>query len=288
MAFKIQTIKDIRLCLEKELSGLYPGPEISAISNLIIMTLFKIQRLHSLALPETPVTRKQATIIADICRDLKRGRPIQYILGETDFYNCHIRVTSATLIPRPETEELVDLAIKENRGFTGRILDVGTGSGCIAIALAINLPGTSVTGIDISPGAISLADENAKENHASVKFLIADVFNVNPGLFTETGIIISNPPYIRESEKKHIAKNVLDFEPHSALFVPDSDPFLHYRAILKLAEKDLNPGGKIYFEINEALGRQMTDLLKLSGFSDIEIINDLNGKERIIKGKRNG
>jgi release factor glutamine methyltransferase len=285
MAIKIQTIKDIRLYLADELSGLYPEPEIRAISGLIIKTLFRLPALQSLALPETPVLHRDAGKISRICSELRKGKPIQYILGETSFYNCQIRVNSETLIPRPETEELVDLIIKENKGFRGKILDVGTGSGCIAIALAINLPGTEVTGIDISDGAVGLAAENAKDNHTSVRFIKADIFSIDPVLFAETDIIVSNPPYIRDSEKRQIARNVLDFEPHSALFVPDSDPLVHYRAILDLAEKSLNPGGKIYFEINEAMGDSVADLLKASGFSAIQVIKDLNGRKRIVKGK---
>lgn len=288
MSIKIRTIKDISLYLSAELRELYPEPEISAISGIIIKTVLGLPKLHYLALPETIVMQKHAIKITRICRELKSGKPLQYVLGETNFYNCRIRLNGDTLIPRPETEELVDLAIKENKGFTGSVLDVGTGSGCIAIALAINFPGAKVTGIDISSGAISLAKENAMENSASVQFLKADIFNVDPGIFQGTDIIISNPPYIADSEKKEIAVNVLDFEPHEALFVPDSDPVIHYRAILLLADKILNPGGRIYFEINEIMGRTMADMLYSSGFSGIEIIKDLNGRDRIAKGKRDG
>ncbi len=288
MSIKIRTIKDIRLYLSAELSELYPEPEINAISGIIIKTILGLPKLHYLALPETTVRQKYSNMITRICRELKRGKPLQYVLGETSFYNCRIRLNGDVLIPRPETEELVDLAIKENKGFTGSILDVGTGSGCIAIALAINLPGAKVTGIDISSGAISLAKENALENNASVQFLKADMFNVDPGLFPGIDIIISNPPYICNSEKKEIAVNVIDFEPHEALFVPDSDPVIHYRAILLLADKILNRGGKIYFEINEKMGSAVADLLHSYGFSGVEIIKDLNGRDRIAKGKRDG
>jgi release factor glutamine methyltransferase len=190
------------------------------------------------------------------------------------------------LIPRPETEELVDLTIRENRGFTGTILDAGTGSGCIAIALAVNLPGTKVTGIDINEGAIKISKENAILNKAYVLFFVNDIFNPDAGSIHDIEIIVSNPPYIRESEKKNIARNVLDYEPHTALFVPDSDPLVYYRAILNMAETVLVPGGKVYFEINEAMGEPMIQLLEGSGYSSVKIVKDINGKVRIIKGNK--
>ncbi|MCJ7446860.1 MAG: peptide chain release factor N(5)-glutamine methyltransferase [Bacteroidales bacterium] len=287
MAVKIRTIKDIRPYLAKELGDIYPEPEISALTSIIIRNIYGISRLHRLALPESPVSKKQVQRIISICMELRTGKPVQYILGETSFYNCVIRVNSETLIPRSETEELVDLIIKENRGFTGTILDVGTGTGCIAIALAVNIPGSVITGIDISEGAIKIAKENARLNSVKVTLIIADIFNAEFSLHDKTDIIVSNPPYIRESEKQFIAKNVLDFEPHMALFVPDSDPLIYYREIVRFAVNILKPGGKIYFEINEAMGKSIFQLLESSGYSGIEIVKDINGKERIIKGIKN-
>ena len=243
--------------------------------------------MHIHALPESPLTQKQAARVLSICRELKSGKPLQYVLGETSFYNCTIKLSAETLIPRPETEELVDLIVKENRGFRGTILDIGTGSGCIAIALAINLPGTTVTGIDISEGAIAMAKENSTLNNATVAFFRADIMNFDANQVTKTNIIVSNPPYVRDSEKKHMASNVLDFEPHNALFVPDSDPFRYFTAILEIAGKILIPGGKVYFEINEAFGKEMSLLIEEYGYRSIEVIRDLNGRERIIKGTRN-
>ena len=287
MGVNIQTIKEIRLYLKHELQGLYPEHEINAMSSIIVKDVLRSPLIHNLALPETPVQKKHVRRITGICSELKKGRPLQYILGYTEFYNCTIRVDRNTLIPRPETEELVDLIIKENRGYTGVVLDAGTGSGCIAVALAINLPGTSVKGFDISEAAIIKARENAILNKTRVKFLVSDIFNPDPALFPGTGIIVSNPPYIRESEKKHMAGNVLCYEPPEALFVPDSDPLIYYRAIIELASKILVPRGKLYFEINEAMGKPLSELLITSGYSSVEIINDLNNKERIIKGIKN-
>lgn len=283
----IQTIKDIKPYLEKELAGIYPPEEISAFSSIIIKTVFRLSGLHLLASPDKHVTGKQAGKITGIAHELRTGRPLQYILGETSFYNCIIRVNSCVLIPRPETEELVDMIIKENREFRGTLLDAGTGSGCIAIALAVNLPGSRVRGIDNNEGAIRLAAENAALNKASASFSVNDIFSPDLAPIGNTGIIVSNPPYVRESEKKMMSTNVLDHEPHSALFVPDSDPLLFYRAILKMAETILIPGGRIYFEISEAMGEAMAALLQSGNYTDIHVIKDINGKDRFVKATRN-
>lgn len=287
MRLNIQTLKDINLYLAEELKELYPANEISAFTN-ILRTKFGFTKLQLAAYPEIIVPPVVVKDIIAICRELKTGRPLQYVLGETIFYNCTIRLNGSTLIPRPETEELVDLIIKENRGFTGLILDIGTGSGAIAIALAVNIPGCSVTGTDISREAIEKAIENCRLNGSEARFLVDDIFNSSPAIFTGVGIIVSNPPYVRESEKSRMSKNVLDFEPHSALFVPDADPLRYYAAILEMAGRSLTGGGKIYFEINEALGREMAEMVSSYGFFEVMIVKDLNGKDRFIKAIRNG
>jgi release factor glutamine methyltransferase len=286
MKGNIQTIKDIKSYLLKELAEIYPQSEITALSNIIIKTLFKVSGLHVLTMPQDPVTKKQADRIISICRDLKRGKPIQHILGETSFYNCTIKVTPEVLIPRPETEELVDLIIKENKDFRGSILDIGTGSGCIAIALAVNLPGSKVTGIDNIEEAIRISQENGRLNNTSVSFLKNDIFKSDLRQIGNVGIIVSNPPYVRESEKKLMAGNVLEYEPPSALFVSDSDPLVYYNAILRTAEVILIRGGKIYFEINEAMGEPMVKLMNFCGYSGISVVKDINDKDRIVKAVR--
>ncbi len=284
MGINIQTIKDIRSYLAMELEEIYAEQEISSIANIIIKTVIGLTKLHQLFNPELPVTSAQAGRIIEICQELKTGKPVQYILGETIFYNCLIRVNNATLIPRPETEELVDIVIRENINYHGKIIDIGTGSGCIAIALAANLPGTQVTGIDISDEVIRIAKENAQLNNVAVSFVKGDVFSFNYDIIDKAGIIVSNPPYVRNSEKDLMGKNVLDFEPHLALFVTDYNPLVFYQAILEVAENVLAPGGKLYFEINEALGDQMIRLLESFRYSEIQIVADINAKERIIKG----
>jgi release factor glutamine methyltransferase len=287
MSVNIQRIKDIRQYLYYELGEIYPEPEIHAIANIITKTLFRQTKLQILAFPENPVTGKTKKEIIRICHELKKGRPLQYIIGETEFYNCKIRLNSATLIPRPETEELVDLIIRDNKGVLIRILDIGTGSGCIAIALAVNLPGAEVSGFDISGEAVIKARENAVLNKANVTFFVADM--LIPLIKQELAydLIVANPPYVKESEKRKMAANVLDFEPHSALFVPDDDPLIFYRAVIKLANTIMKPGGKIYFEINEALGNSVFKLIESSGYSGVEIIKDINGKDRFAKCIKN-
>ena len=288
MGVKIQTIKDTRIYLSRELDGIYQKPEINALSNILIKTVTGVSKLHQLFMSEQLINSEQAARIIEITEELKTGKPIQYILGETSFYDCIINLNSATLIPRPETEELVHLIINENRGYHGDIIDFATGSGCIAIALAANIPGSKVTGIDNSEGAIRIAHENALLNNVTVSFLIGDIFKFEDIAIPRAGIIVSNPPYVRNSEKKLMGKNVLDFEPHSALFVNDSEPLIYYKALLNIADKILVAGGRLYFEINEALGDSMVRLLDSSGYSDIKLTADINNKDRIIRGTKNG
>jgi release factor glutamine methyltransferase len=236
MGVKIQTIKDIRFYLTNELKTVYREPEIRSLADLLIKNVMRITKLHQLYDNGYPVTRGEAVKIIEISCELKTGKPVQYILGETTFYNCTIKVNSSTFIPRPETEELVDLILKENKDYKGTILDLGTGSGCIAIALAANLPSAMLTGIDISDDAISIARENAVLNKVNVSFVKGDIFRLDPEATGREGIIVSNPPYVRESEKLLMGTNVLDFEPHQALFVTDSDPLIYYDAILTIAD----------------------------------------------------
>jgi len=288
MGVKIQTIKDIRSCLSGELQGIYPEPEINALAGIIIKTLPQAEKLHQIYDPEVAVEAADIIRVREIIRQLKEGKPIQYILGSTDFYNCIIRVNEKTLIPRQETEELADMVIRENREFTGNILDIGTGSGCIAVALAKNIPGASVSGIDISGDALIVAMENGKLNNVLVEFRQDDILNPAGILTSRQGIIVSNPPYVRHSEKALMNRNVLDFEPPEALFVNDSEPLVYYISILKMAEKILLPRGKIYFEINEALGEEMITLMETFGYSGTGLFKDISGKDRIIRGTKNG
>ena len=288
MGVTIQTIKDIRFYLTRELTGIYKEPEIRILADILIKTVTGTIKLHDLYDKSYVITKKQAERIFGFTKELKTGKPIQYILGETTFYNCTIKVNASTLIPRPETEELVELIIKENKNYKGEIIDIGSGSGCIAIALAVNIPSAILTGIEISDDAISIARDNAVSNKARITFVKGDILSINNETISKAGIIVSNPPYVRTSEKSQMNKNVLDFEPHLALFVSDSDPLIYYKAILKLADTILLPAGYLYFEINEAMGKPLVELLKSFDYSHIEIVSDINDKERIIKGRKNG
>ena len=288
MSDSIQTLNEIRNYLKKELNRIYPENEISAITNLIFKTCFGIERLHLLLDSNQIISSRTLSRIIEICDELKTGKPIQYILGETSFYNCRIKVNSETLIPRPETEELVDLIINENKDFAGRITDIGTGSGCIAIAVKKHLPKVEMMGLDASDGALEMAKYNAILNSTDISFLKIDILKPQSGLIPPAEIIVSNPPYIPESEKQFMRRNVLEFEPHDALFVPDEDPLLFYRAIVNMSPIILASGGRLYFEINEKKGSEVCHLLEAAGYSDVNIIKDINSKERIVKGRLYG
>jgi release factor glutamine methyltransferase len=288
MVVNIQTIKDIRKYLISQLEGCYPKNEITGLTNFILSTVLKFNRINSPGLENKQVSQGDALKILEICKELKEYKPIQYITGETIFYDCIIKVGPGVLIPRPETEELVDLIIKENKGFKGHITDIGTGSGCIAIALAANLPGSYVTAIDNSVKAIETTRENALINNVKIDLVNADILNQEPCEAIKQDIIVSNPPYVRNSEKKLMSRNVLDFEPHEALFVSDNDPLVYYRMILEKSSGLLNNGGKVYFEINEAMGDQLYELTSSYGYRDVTVKKDINGKDRILKGIKNG
>lgn len=286
MAVNIRKIRDLKLFLHQELNAYYPKEEIDAFAKVIVNSCLHLSTISFLAFPETPVSEDDAARIATICDALKEGQPLQYILGHTEFFGCLIKVTPKTLIPRTETEELVDIIIRENDGFRGKIIDIGTGSGCIAIALAKNLTKALVTATDIDRGAIDIAQENAIANNVNITFVNDDIVNTN--VIDSFDIIVSNPPYILEKERCLMSRNVLDYEPRLALFVPDNDPLLYYKAILAFASTRLKPEGKIYFEINETMGLAVNELLEGSGYHNVERVRDINGKERITKGVKNG
>lgn len=217
--------------------------------------------------------------VGEILVRLDRHEPLQYILGEARFYGMDLKVDRNVLIPRPETEELVDLIIEENPGDDLTVLDVGTGSGGIAIALSRNLPFSRVTALDISDGALKVAEENARLLHADIKFEKQDIFTYDPASDT-FNIIVSNPPYIVESERKDMEANVLEYEPASALFVPDSAPLLFYSRIAEVGSLGLKPGGRLYFEINPLFAGQMRKMLVTEGYEDVRIIKDISRRDR--------
>ena len=263
MDLPMRTIQDIKSYISGELEGYLPAGEVRAITHIVLREILKKTELELMTLPGIHVTSGEKKRIMTVCDELKTGKPLQYILGTTEFYNCVIKVDPHTLIPRPETEELVDLVISENRDFEGKIIDIGTGSGCIAVAMAVNLPMAQVTATDISGAALGLARENAVANHAEIEFIQDDI--LAPSINGNYGIIVSNPPYVRESERKVMADNVLRFEPQTALFVNDNNPLVFYRAIISFAKDHLLSPGRIYFEINESLGPRYSQIIDRCG-----------------------
>lgn len=223
--------------------------------------------------------RKQ---IDKIVERIDQNEPIQYILGECRFCGINFSVTPDVLIPRPETEELVELITVRHTGTNTRILDIGTGSGCIAVSLAKKLQKSQVEAWDISENALRIARTNAQKNNTTVTFKQIDITQNLPDIGKQYDIIVSNPPYVCLKEKAEMEENVLNHEPHLALFVPDEDPLLFYRAILQAGKKLLSDGGYIYFEINRMFGNETAALLKTNGYEKIEIIKDISGNDRII------
>ena len=234
---------------------------------------------------DVTLTPRQETLFYCTIERLKKHEPIQYIIGYCDFCGLTFKVTPDTLIPRPETSELVEWITEEQKGDKVNILDIGTGSGCIAISLSCKLPGCNIAAWDISPGALAVATENSKANGCSVAFEQVDILAYEP-TGEQFDIIVSNPPYIKENEKKSMEANVLDWEPHTALFVPDNDPLLFYRTIAEKALAMLTSGGALYFEINRAHGAETVEMLKSLGYIETELRKDLAGNDRMIKAIR--
>jgi len=271
-----------------QLSSKYPRQETESISKLIFEKVLGLSRLQVYLNQHETISPANLAQITEIVNRLIQFEPIQYILGETEFYRLPLKVNAAVLIPRPETEELIDWIINNNPPVNPIILDIGTGSGCIPIALSKKLPGASVDGWDISNEALMVASENAELNQVKVNFSYANVLNQSyPAQPQKYDIIVSNPPYVTVSEQLSMFKNVIDYEPHIALFVPDNDPLLFYRAIADVAINQLKQGGKLYYEINEQFGNETADLLSLKGFENIILKKDINGKERMLKAELN-
>jgi len=268
------------------LSPLYCKQEIESISKLIFEKVLGLSRLQVYLNQHETISTANLAQIKDIVNRLIQFEPIQYILGETEFYGLRLKVNPAVLIPRPETEELVDWIIHDCHVQNPVILDIGTGSGCIPIALSKNLIGATIESWDISNEALMVARMNAEINKVNIDFIYADVLRLtHPAQKQEFDIIVSNPPYITESEQLLMLKNVLDYEPHVALFVPTADPLIFYRKIADIAITQLNSGGKLFFEINEQFGNETADLLSLKGFKNIVLRKDINGKNRMIKAE---
>jgi release factor glutamine methyltransferase len=288
------TIKDVFEDY-KQLKKVYDANEIEAITLLTISEITQLSKASIKAFPERELTIEHTEKLKKVLTQLQTGQPIQYILGVTEFYGLPFKVNPSVLIPRPETEELVEWilsSVAESqkqkaegiKHYTGSILDIGTGSGCIVISLKKNLPTTQASAIDISESALQTAKENALLNDVEVNFIHADILNIKSEIkIPKSEIIISNPPYVTLTDKKQMHTNVTDFEPHSALFVPEHDPLIFYRAIAHFAKANLQPGGLLFFEINESYGEETLELLQLTGFINTELRKDMSGRDRMIK-----
>jgi release factor glutamine methyltransferase len=279
------SIKDIVRFFREELAGGHSGEEIELFIQYCFEEYSGLKK-HEIRFRENE-TINESTLLkySFAVKALKQHKPIQYVLGKADFYGLKFKVNENVLIPRPETEELVALIINENKAANLSILDIGTGSGCIAISLAKHIVGSKVSAIDISEKALEIAKQNAKFNQVEIEFIQQDILNPAEH-FQQFDIIVSNPPYVRDLEKQEMTSNVLDFEPHLALFVSDENPLVFYNAIADFAKTHLTPSGKLYFEINEYLGEETKKLLTDKGFKNVELIKDLNGKNRILRASK--
>ncbi len=283
-------LKTLRTYFNSELSGYYPDTEITSFFHILTEHILKLKRIDiALNLYQVVSGKKYDKFQVEIER-LKKHEPIQYIIGETEFYGLPFKVNNNVLIPRPETEELVEWIINNiDKKDNLKILDIGTGSGCIAISLAKNLPNAKVYALDVSAEALQVSKENSILNNVDVEFIEADILSVcHSALDAEStfDIIVSNPPYVRQLEKAEIKANVLENEPHLALFVEDDDPLLFYKAISKYALNNLTKNGLLFFEINESLGDEMIQLLQENNFNNLELKKDMFGKDRMIKATK--
>ena len=286
-------LKSYKATFLHELSPLYDEKEIESFFYLTLEKLHQKKRIDLALQPDLTMDETQLAQWETVLIELKNYKPIQYILGETEFYGLPFLVNENVLIPRPETEELVQLILVESQKSkveSFKILDIGTGSGCIPISLKKNLPSAEVFAIDVSKNALEVAQKNAEINGVEVNFTEANILLTdslalpthNSQLTTLFDIIVSNPPYVRNLEKAEINPNVLEFEPHLALFVEDNDALLFYRKITELAKNHLSENGKLYFEINQYLGKETVALVESYGFKKVQLLKDIYGNDRMI------
>ncbi|NVN18462.1 peptide chain release factor N(5)-glutamine methyltransferase [Muricauda sp. HICW] len=308
-------LKEIKDIYHKELGTIYPKEEIDSFFYSCIEHYLNLQRFILAIQPGIALTKEEEQPLFEALSELKLEKPLQYILGTAHFMDLELYVDENVLIPRPETEELVQWILDDIRSQKSdvgsqklqvgnpelkaeapcsedesfhplpfSVLDIGTGSGCISIALAKHLLNAKVFALDVSDGALDVAQKNAVSNGVDITFLHEDILNTE--LELDFDIIVSNPPYVRELEKGGIQKNVKDFEPGTALFVPDDDPLVFYRVIIDFAEKHLSEKGKLYFEINQYLGKETQALFNHRNFSEIELRKDMFGNDRMLKAIR--
>ena len=278
-------MQSVRHQIEKELSDFYPQGELKVLVRMLLQQVAGWSLVDMLTYNDLTLTAAQQMQIADAVDRLKRYEPIQYILGAAEFDGMRLVVDARALIPRPETEELV-LLLAETLSPDASVLDIGTGSGCIAVALARRLPQAQVSAYDVSPDALALAAENARNQGVKIDFRQVDILHDAPADAPVFDAIVSNPPYVTDSERASMEANVLDYEPALALFVPDDDPLLFYRAIADFAWTHLSIGGRLFFEINHRFGAEIVMMLRHKGFANCAVQHDAFGKERFVVAQK--
>ena len=278
-------MQSVRHQIEKELSDFYPQGELKVLVRMLLQQVAGWSLVDMLTHNDLTLTAAQQMQIADAVERLKRYEPIQYILGAAEFDGMRLVVDARALIPRPETEELV-LLLAETLSPDASVLDIGTGSGCIAVALARRLPQAQVSAYDVSPDALVLAAENARNQGVKIDFRRVDILHDAPADAPVFDAIVSNPPYVTDSERASMEANVLDYEPALALFVPDDDPLLFYRAIADFAWTHLSIGGRLFFEINHRFGAEIVMMLRHKGFANCAVQHDAFGKERFVVAQK--
>lgn len=267
--------------IKTELSDLYEDTEIKSMTYIMLDHFFSISKKELILEKDKRLSESELLQIIYVVKDLKKLKPLAYIFGEWEFYGLPFKVNQHTLIPRPETEELVQLIVNENKLEKLHVLDIGTGSGCIAIAIKKQLPENTITAFDVSEEALIIAKQNALLNEVEVNFKQINILKPLK-IVEQFDVIVSNPPYIPIKDKEIMKKNVLDFEPHLALFVENDNTLLFYKAIAQFALTNLTPNGKLYVEIHEELGQEVKSLFEKTGFDAVKIINDMNNKNRIV------
>jgi release factor glutamine methyltransferase len=284
MEVRSNRIGDIRIHYKQKLCEIYDEREADTLMFMVLSEYSGYSKAKILSNHEDSVSESQLLKIHFAVKELLKEKPIQYVLGNTEFYGLPFIVNSKVLIPRPETEELAEIAINHLKNNPGReVVDLGTGSGCLAISIKKNIPQANVSAIDISEFALEVAELNAEINEVDIHFQKVDLLQPNTWAFKESfDVIISNPPYVRDSEKKRMKKNVLEFEPASALFVKDSDPLIFYVGIIQFANQYLNPGGRVFCEINQYLAEECKDLFVLQKFKNVETFKDFRNNFRIL------
>ena len=267
---------------QTELKEIYTESEINKLVYLVLEKIVGFDRVQLLTKNDLTLNEMQRDAISSYIKRLKNGEPIQYILGETEFFGLKIHVSQSALIPRPETEELVEWILEVAGRTWTKILDIGTGSGCIPVALKKNLPDSNISAMDVSESALGLALENATLHDVKITFYHDDILSPKNN-YDGFDVIVSNPPYIPMAEKSEMDRNVVEFEPHLALFVEDDDPLLFYRAIARFAYSQLSTGGILFFETHFELAQAVGELLMSMGFAETEIRKDISGNERMVK-----